>query len=105
MQGYEEHPVVGVESVLGSVAVMDIEVYDRNPLVPTALDGVYGADRDVVEYAEDAFGFKKSSTYTFIALCERFSKRTQRGSPYMFIDEKWKGYTLSQLTEMLSMDE
>ncbi|MBN2892173.1 MAG: hypothetical protein JXL97_09915, partial [Bacteroidales bacterium] len=48
--------------------------------------------KDVLEYAEDTFGLSKTSTYNFIALCEKFSKRTQRNTPYMYIDEKWKGY-------------
>lgn len=52
-------------------------------------------DIDVFQVAEELFGFKKSSTYNYIQVYERFGTDS----------DKYKDYSISQLTEMLPMDE
>ena len=48
----EHHSRIFVERVLGAVAVVDVEIEDRDALEAVRLDGVHGADRHVVEDAE-----------------------------------------------------
>lgn len=59
----------------------------------------------LVEYAEDNFGFNKSSVYRFISICERFSTRSQGDAPTMFLDDRYKMYSLSQLGELISLND
>lgn len=58
---------------------------------------------DVVEYAEKELGFKKSTTYNFINLMLRYSVKGENGYPKMFIEDKYRKYSISQLQEMLSI--
>lgn len=55
---------------------------------------------NIIEYAENEFGFKKSQTYNFIGVCEKFSRYTSSGYPSIHIDDKYKDYSFSQLCEI-----
>ena len=59
--------------------------------------------KDVVEYAEREFCFKRSSTFNFIRLSETYSEPTKYGTPSLHLADKYRGYSQSQLTEMLSL--
>lgn len=50
---------------------------------------------DIYELAESEFGFKRSTTASYIAICHRFMYGQ------MFVAEGWKDYSFSQLVEML----
>ena len=47
----EQHPLVAREDVLGAIAMVDVEVDDRDPAQPPS-EGPGDPDRDVVEEAE-----------------------------------------------------
>lgn len=48
----KKHPLVVSDDILGAVAMMDIEIDDRDPLEIVLQQGPVGADRDVIEQAE-----------------------------------------------------
>lgn len=56
----------------------------------------------VIEYAEKELGFKKSTTYNFINVCERFSEY-KSGMPSDYIDQKYKCFTFQKLVQMTSI--
>lgn len=58
----------------------------------------------VVEYAEKELGFKQSSTYNFISICEKFSAKKESGYPTMQLDQKFKDYNFTQLVEIKSLN-
>jgi len=58
-----------------------------------------------LDYVDVNFGFSKSSAYNFISLCERFSEKDSSGKPTFRICKNYKGYTMSQLIEMLSFSD
>ena len=49
---HHQHAGIALEDVLGAVAVVDVEVDDRDAFEAVRLEGVRGADGDVVEEAE-----------------------------------------------------
>lgn len=59
----------------------------------------------VVEYAEKELNFKKASTYNFINVCERFSRRHDNGNPTMNIDTQYKSFNFTQLCEILPLKD
>lgn len=61
--------------------------------------------KNVYEYAESVFGFKKSSTGSYINVCERFSQRDAKGNPTRELKEEFKRFSYTQLTEVLALPE
>lgn len=57
----------------------------------------------VVEYAEKELNFKKTSTYNFISVCEKFSTKKENGNPTMNLDSKYKDFSFSQLVEIKTL--
>lgn len=57
----------------------------------------------VVEYAEKELNFKKTSTYNFISVCEKFSSKKENGNPTMNLDSKFKDFSFSQLVEIKTL--
>lgn len=58
----------------------------------------------IVEYAEKELNFKKSTTYNFISVCEKFSsKREKDGYPSMNLDPKFKDFSFTQLIEIKTL--
>ena len=53
VDGHVEHPGVGVEGLLGALAVVQVEVDHKDPVQP-GLQGRVGRDHHVVEAAESA---------------------------------------------------
>ena len=49
---HHQHALVVAEDVFGAVAVMDVEIDDRNPREPMVLERMGGRDRDVIEDAK-----------------------------------------------------
>lgn len=58
--------------------------------------------KSVVEYAEKELGFKKSTTYNFISVCERFSQRMYN-RPSMQLDPKFRVFSFRKLVQMCSI--
>lgn len=59
--------------------------------------------KNIYEYAEIAFGFKKSSAINFVAVCERFSIKGKDGNPTDKIDPAFALFGYTQLSEMLPL--
>lgn len=59
---------------------------------------------NVVEYAEKELQFKKSTTYSLIKVCEKFSKYKE-GRPTMYLDDNYKCFSFTQLVEMTSIKD
>lgn len=60
-----------------------------------------GGYDSVAEFAEDIFGMEKSATSRYIKICKTFSE----GGNSMRLDDKYKGFSYSQLAEMVTVDE
>ncbi len=58
--------------------------------------------KSVVDYALYEFGFKQSSTYNFIAISEKFSRKN-KGYPTVYLDDKFKDFNFTQLVEIKSL--
>jgi hypothetical protein len=56
----------------------------------------------VVEYAEKELGFKKSTTYNFMSVCDKFSKR-KNDLPTDTIEDKYNCFTFQKLVQMSSI--
>ena len=52
MRGTEEQARIGGRDGLRAVAVVDVEIDDRDPAQAIGLAGMHGADHDIVEQAE-----------------------------------------------------
>ena len=63
----------------------------------------FGFD-SLADFADANFGLDKSALSRCLKVYERFSL-CQNGSHKMFIDDRYKDYSYSQLCEMVSMDE
>lgn len=57
----------------------------------------------VVDYAEKELNFKKTSTYNFISVCEKFSSKKDNGNPTINLDMKYKDFNFSQLVEIKTL--
>lgn len=61
--------------------------------------------KDIYELAEMEFGFKRSSTAAYIAVCEEFMKSDKNFIDYqMQVNHLWTAFSFSQLVELLPMD-
>lgn len=60
--------------------------------------------KSVVEYADKEFGFKQASTYNFISICDRFSRKN-KGYPTVYLDDKFKDFNFTQLVEIKSLSD
>lgn len=58
----------------------------------------------IIDYAENQFGFKKSTTYNFIRLAERFGKPCEDKNLICF-DEKYKDYSSSKLSLLIDKSD
>src|SRR4030043_2195431 len=52
MRGKVKNFRIGIESILSPVAVMDIEISDKNTVEIEIVEGKFGGDRHVIENAE-----------------------------------------------------
>lgn len=59
----------------------------------------------VGEYAESILHFKKSSAYSYIKVCERFSVYDSHGYPTAELKEGFKQFNFTQLLEALPLPE
>lgn len=59
---------------------------------------------DVFDYALKEFGFKRSSVYNFINVCEKFSVKLD-GDPTSKVLDSYKQYSFSQLCEILNLSD
>ncbi len=60
--------------------------------------------KNVADYAEQELGFKKSSTFNFIRVCETFSIKKD-GKPSMYLSANYDNFGYSKLCEMLSLSD
>lgn len=73
-------------------------------------DLLYDTKKDFYEYAEEQFGFKRSTAKNMIALCENFClSEWDNGSNRIIyreeLQESYKDYSYSQLVEMLPLSD
>lgn len=61
--------------------------------------------KNVYDYGQLYFNFKRASVANYIRVCEHFSKRDKDGNPTAVLDENFRNFTYSQLTEMASLPE
>lgn len=59
----------------------------------------------IVEYAGDAFGYKKTTCYSFISVVDRFAERDEKGALIESFDERVKGYSVSKLSLMVNLTD
>lgn len=61
---------------------------------------------NIVDYSFNEFGFKKSQTYNFINVVERFGYRNENGIlMYLKLKEKYQDCNFSQLCELLPLSD
>jgi hypothetical protein len=65
---------------------------------------IIGGYDNISEYAEIELGIKKTTCYNLISIAERFGLRDEK-SNVLSIDDKYKDYTVSQLTAMQSLTD
>lgn len=65
--------------------------------------GLYKIDgfKNIYEFGADMFGQSKSTVNRLINIVDRFGERIENGKPVQAIDEKYNGYSQSQLEVML----
>ncbi len=65
--------------------------------------GLYRIDnyKNIQEFALDKFGFRKTTVYSLINVVERFGAKIENGKPVHQIDDKYSGFSQSQLDVML----
>lgn len=61
--------------------------------------------KNVYDYGQLYFNFKRASVANYIRVCEHFSKRDKDGNPTAVLDENFRNFTYSQLTEMASLPD
>lgn len=59
----------------------------------------------IVEYAADHFGYQKSTSYSLIAVVDRFAKRDEKGALTESFDDRVKGYSVSKLSLMVNLTD
>lgn len=63
-----------------------------------------GGYSDIFDYALKEFGFKRSSVYNFINVCEKFSVKLD-GDPTPNVLDSYKQFSFSQLCEILNLSD
>ena len=58
----------------------------------------------IIDYAEKAFDFGKTTTYSFISVVERFAAHLEDGSVADCIDKKYKGLSISKLSLLVKLN-
>lgn len=64
----------------------------------------YTGNMTISDYAREKFGFSKGTTSKFIRICEKYSVKDDFGNPTSDILPEVKGFSFSQLSEMLYLD-
>lgn len=59
----------------------------------------------IVKYADEYFGYAKTTCYSLIAVVDRFAKRDESGHYLEELDERVKGYSVSKLSLMVGLTD
>lgn len=59
----------------------------------------------IIEYADDQFGYQKTTCYSLIAVVDRFAKRDGNGALMESFDDLVKGYSVSKLSLMCNLTD
>lgn len=59
----------------------------------------------IAEYADEQFGYQKTTCYSLIAVVNRFAKRDEKGALTESLDERVKGYSVSKLSLMVNLTD
>lgn len=59
----------------------------------------------IAEYADDQFGYQKTTCYSLIAIVDRFAKRDEKGALMESFDDRVKGYGASKLSLMCNLTD
>lgn len=59
----------------------------------------------IVKYAQDTFGYQKTTCYSLISVVDRFAKRNEKGVMLEEFDDKVKGFSTSKLSLMANLSD
>lgn len=59
----------------------------------------------IAEYANEKFGYQKTTCYSLIAVVDRFAKRDEKGALMEAFDDRVKGYSVSKLSLMCNLTD
>lgn len=59
----------------------------------------------IAEYADEQFGYQKTTCYSLIAVVDRFAKRDEKGALMEAFDERVKDYSVSKLFLMCNLTD
>lgn len=59
----------------------------------------------IVKYAQDAFGYQKTTCYSLISVVDRFAKRDEKGVMLEEFDDRVKGFSTSKLSLMVNLTD
>lgn len=59
----------------------------------------------IVKYAQDTFGYQKSTCYSLISVVDRFAKRDDKGVMLEEFDDRVKGFSASKLSLMVNLTD
>lgn len=60
---------------------------------------------NIIKYAENAFGYQKTTCYSLISVVDRFAKRDEKGAFLEAFDDRVKGYSVSKLSLMVNLTD
>ena len=59
----------------------------------------------IVEYADEHFGYQKSTCYSLISVVDRFAKRDEKGVFTEAFEDRVKGFSVSKLSLMINLTD
>lgn len=59
----------------------------------------------IVEYAQNTFGYQKTTCYSLISVVDRFAKRDDKGIMLESFDDRVKGFSTSKLSLMVNLTD
>lgn len=59
----------------------------------------------IIKYADEYFGYAKTTCYSLISVVDRFAKRDESGHYLEELDERVKGYSVSKLSLMVGLTD
>lgn len=59
----------------------------------------------IVEYAQNTFGYQKTTCYSLISVVDRFAKRDDKGNMLESFDDRVKGFSTSKLSLMVNLTD
>lgn len=86
-------------------ATATVEIAFRLAYIKSNIDVTEEGFKNIADYAETLFGFKKSTTYNYIKVAERYiEKHENKYNSILYNDDMGKDYTTAQLLELLPVE-